>query len=357
MVATNASLCAGPAVYGGPTFNLSRAWRAPPDVPPRVLANLLPYVTRKGARLGFVPTLTQSLFHRTFARNLLPGSTTRGEDAMVMASFFADEHARYAPPRSAHAPFFLEAGAYDGLYESTTLYLERCLGWNGLLIEAQPMLYGKVVRNRPNVSKVHTALCADTRLVNFSAKAATFSRRAEHAADGWGSGLMVEVPCEPLTGLLERMRVRRVDFLSLDVEGAETDVVSTLTRAFASRSLSVGVLMIEVRGDGQRSKLVPLLLKSGMVYVGQFHGRATMTNEIIDDLWYSPDHMRRHFPASRVGAYERQIWEAEGGNSARRSADREPERSSRCGSVQESWSDPACNDPVVNKLKPAWASL
>ncbi len=34
--------------------------------------------------------------------------------------------------------FFIECGALDGELRSNTLYLERVLGWDGLLIEADP---------------------------------------------------------------------------------------------------------------------------------------------------------------------------------------------------------------------------
>jgi len=34
--------------------------------------------------------------------------------------------------------FFLEAGGFDGEMHSNTLFLEKNLGWNGLLIEANP---------------------------------------------------------------------------------------------------------------------------------------------------------------------------------------------------------------------------
>ena len=40
---------------------------------------------------------------------------------------------------------FLEAGALDGEYLSNTLYLERQLGWTGLLVEPDPFSFKKMV--------------------------------------------------------------------------------------------------------------------------------------------------------------------------------------------------------------------
>ena len=44
---------------------------------------------------------------------------------------------------------FVEAGANDGIAQSNTYYLERYLGWRGLLIEPIPELFRRCVVNRP----------------------------------------------------------------------------------------------------------------------------------------------------------------------------------------------------------------
>lgn len=45
--------------------------------------------------------------------------------------------------------FFVECGAFDGFYLSNTLHLEVNYNWTGLLIEASPPNYEKlIVRNR-----------------------------------------------------------------------------------------------------------------------------------------------------------------------------------------------------------------
>ncbi|KAK4007010.1 hypothetical protein OUZ56_012164 [Daphnia magna] len=45
--------------------------------------------------------------------------------------------------------FFIECGGYDGQYLSNTLFMERSLNWNGLLIEADKNIFKKLLtRNR-----------------------------------------------------------------------------------------------------------------------------------------------------------------------------------------------------------------
>jgi hypothetical protein len=43
---------------------------------------------------------------------------------------------------------FIEAGAADGEFYSNTLWLERELGWTGLLVEALPILFAKLRNKR-----------------------------------------------------------------------------------------------------------------------------------------------------------------------------------------------------------------
>ena len=52
---------------------------------------------------------------------------------------------------------FLEAGAFDGIYQSNTLFLEK-YGWKGVLVEPSFENYLKCLINRPNTISVNSAL-------------------------------------------------------------------------------------------------------------------------------------------------------------------------------------------------------
>ena len=104
---------------------------------------------------------------------------------------------------------------------------------------------------------------------------------------------MVSVQCGPLGDYLAMLSVHRLDFFSLDVEGAELVAIQGL--GLASGRLSIGVLMVEVRGDGVRPRVLEALLALGFTYVGQVHGRPSSANEIIDDMYVNETHLREHF--------------------------------------------------------------
>jgi hypothetical protein len=44
--------------------------------------------------------------------------------------------------------FFIECGALDGETRSNTLFMERHLSWQGLLVEADPLNFYKVVNRK-----------------------------------------------------------------------------------------------------------------------------------------------------------------------------------------------------------------
>ncbi len=66
-----------------------------------------------------------------------------------------------------HNGFFLEMGALDGLEISNTKFFEETRGWRGLLIEPNPVEYGKLFANRPDAIGVNVAICAQRQNVHF----------------------------------------------------------------------------------------------------------------------------------------------------------------------------------------------
>jgi hypothetical protein len=61
---------------------------------------------------------------------------------------------------SKHGGFFVEAGAFDGESYSNTLFMERSLNWNGLLIEPNPDSFSKLAGKHRRAWSVNAALSA-----------------------------------------------------------------------------------------------------------------------------------------------------------------------------------------------------
>ncbi|KAL7459547.1 hypothetical protein ACHAWC_011342 [Mediolabrus comicus] len=133
---------------------------------------------------------------------------------------------------------FLEMGALDGITFSNTLMFEQCLGWNGLLIEANPKSFTKLRENRPCAITVGEAACKvdDGPTLRLAGNEGVASIVKDDAKDN-----VVEVPCRPLSQMLEENGIDRINFFSLDVEGAELAVLQTLDW----EKVKIDVLMVE----------------------------------------------------------------------------------------------------------------
>jgi hypothetical protein len=95
---------------------------------------------------------------------------------------------------------FLEMGAFDGVVESNSRFYERCLGWEGLLIEGNPTMFNRLIKenNRPTADKLHVApTCSDdTGFVSFFLMPFTNARSAVGNTEV--KGKRADVHCGPL---------------------------------------------------------------------------------------------------------------------------------------------------------------
>jgi FkbM family methyltransferase len=131
---------------------------------------------------------------------------------------------------------FLEAGAHDGYTQSNTYYLERHLGWSGVLVEPIPELRARCERRRPNSRVVNCALVAPdhggaTVTMQFGDLMSIAGEDASHARAGLAvagrAGYSIEVPARTASSVLDEAGLS-VDLMVLDVEGNELDVLAGL---------------------------------------------------------------------------------------------------------------------------------
>jgi len=145
--------------------------------------------------------------------------------------------------------FFLEMGALDGVTSSNTLMFEQCLGWNGVLIEADPFNFKKLRKNRPCAVTLGEGACSvedgpTIRMGGADGTAFDVDVRGDGTNGDSGdtnNATFHEVPCRPLGAILEENGVHRINFFSLDVEGAELKVLRTIDWD----KIKIDVLMVE----------------------------------------------------------------------------------------------------------------
>lgn len=175
------------------------------------------------------------------------------EDYTIYKTFFE----KYTSSDESRAPIkgsVVEMGAYDGLQQSNSRFFEECLGWETMLVEGNPMMYEKLFKNRPHAHRFsYVPSCTEeeeiaNKTIQFDRYPATNGGVADgsvttsYTFKNW----TVDAPCGSLTKvLLDVFPNGHVSFFSLDVEGAEPQIVGQLD----FNKVFIEIMMIENRNN------------------------------------------------------------------------------------------------------------
>ncbi|XP_066939167.1 uncharacterized protein [Macrobrachium rosenbergii] len=157
---------------------------------------------------------------------------------------------------------FVELGALDGETHSNTVFLERELGWTGLLIEPLPESF----RSLTTKGRKAYSINAGAALTNKSA-----IRHLYRAYDYTSVGLRhiknytietTAVEMFPLYTMLLAVNITVIDFLSLNVEGEELKVLQTVPWD----KVQVRVMCVEINQvEGGAPAVISYMVKQGYI--------------------------------------------------------------------------------------------
>lgn len=141
--------------------------------------------------------------------------------------------------------YFVEIGANDGISQSNTCYFERHRNWKGLLVEPVPHNYLSCKKHRSSANRVFCHACVSFDYCDkfveiiYSNLMSTpkgvesdISDPFHHAESGkrfmrsTDENFVFGAPAATLNSLLKKAGApKRIDLLSLDVEGGEIEVL------------------------------------------------------------------------------------------------------------------------------------
>jgi FkbM family methyltransferase len=126
---------------------------------------------------------------------------------------------------------FIELGAMDGVLYSNSLFFEKELDWNGILIEPTNQ-YESLIKNRPNCYNFNYAISEFDGVVEFVGSGALGGIKDSMPnghLKGWGldKELTYKVESKPISNVIRHLNIDRVDLFSIDVEGGELEVLRT----------------------------------------------------------------------------------------------------------------------------------
>lgn len=176
--------------------------------------------------------------------------------------------------------FFVEIGATNGVYLSNTFMLEKELGWRGILAEPGKVWHSDLVKNRTaevfTGAVWHTSGSTLTFLEAHNPELSTlspFSKSDSHRR----SGKTYEVESLTLHDLLKsRNAPTFIDFLSIDTEGSEMDIL----RGFDFSLYQFGLICVEHNFTSAQQEIKVLLSEVGYI---QILGHASLW-----DSWFVP---------------------------------------------------------------------
>lgn len=167
--------------------------------------------------------------------------------------------------------FFIEFGAADGVNGSNTYLLEREYGWKGILIEPNPDCKDSLFSNRN--CRIILDRCISTNsgeelefLVTDEPDLSTikgYGENDEHAEKRKNAKSIKSLSLS-LIDLLIQESPKDIDYLSIDTEGSELDILTTFFNDKKSKRFNIKSISVEHNFNPQtRSALYVLLVKNG----------------------------------------------------------------------------------------------
>ena len=145
--------------------------------------------------------------------------------------------------------YFVELGANDGVNQSNTLYFERFRGWRGVLIEPFESNYNELIRNRSSLNYFRNAACVGpsytepvvslwysnlmTSTIGINSDIKDPQNHAIQGSRFWGGDTFkFQAAASTLNKILiEANSPRKIDLLSLDVEGVELEILKGINHS------------------------------------------------------------------------------------------------------------------------------
>ena len=139
--------------------------------------------------------------------------------------------------------FYVDVGAHDGISINNTLYFEKNNNWTGINIEPIKKVFDKLVSNRPTNININCAVCNNDGETEFlcnvgytemiSGIKANFDTRHLKRLENENIQYMsttevIKVNTKKLETIFDENKISHVNYLSIDVEGAEFEVIKSI---------------------------------------------------------------------------------------------------------------------------------
>lgn len=172
---------------------------------------------------------------------------------LLVSAAYAGYHSQYKQDQFTNDRFFhnkrngvfVDIGAHDGQTYSNSLFYEEDLGWTGICVEPMPEVFAKLRKRR-------TATCVQACITNTTGIKDFLRVTSPHVDTEMLSGLLdkydpkhlqrvdheirhyggkkeiIKVQCYQLNDLVKAHSIAYIDYLSIDTEGGELDILKSI---------------------------------------------------------------------------------------------------------------------------------
>jgi FkbM family methyltransferase len=182
------------------------------------------------------------------------------EDKTLWEKFFS----KYTLPDE--QKYFFEMGAINGVMYSNTKFYEDILGWKGILVEPNPVMFLQLIQNRPKAYHLNAVVSDQTSPIDFSVCmnvpavcSVKSTQPADFNAKYYNNSQMISLNLIPitLTEILRNSGLKRIDLMVIDVEGHEVNVLKSF-----DFSVPTVLWMIEFLDDEEKNEEVKTIMTS-----------------------------------------------------------------------------------------------
>jgi len=176
---------------------------------------------------------------------------------------------------------FVDIGGYDGVTGSNSLFFEVFRGWSGILVEPSPtqLRLAETVRHCPCLGYAVAGTAGAAEFMEITAGYTQMSGfldsydrdlLAKVRGDARHKEVLHSLESKTLADILQAQGISQIDFLSLDVEGGEMDIL----QSFPFDDFNIDLWSIE--NNSQTSEMPELMRQRGYDLI-EFAG--------VDDLF------------------------------------------------------------------------
>lgn len=219
--------------------------------------------------------------------------------------------------------FYVDVGAGDGLeFSVTRLFYER--GWSGINIEPVSATFAALQTARPRDVNLQVAVAADEEPRDFwvSSPHSGISSLYPPESDQLPDGFQLErttINCKPMRRILaEHAQGLQVDFMTIDVEGAEGEVIRSIDFESIRPTVLVVESVVPLTFEPSHENWESVLIDSGYVFAtfdginryyveGSYEDLATVLAypvSVLDQFTRAADHEKEIELASLRGQSE-----------------------------------------------------